>query len=170
MNGSSSRRQPVAGAGIILAVQALGQTFALPIAYAQSVFRIEDLTRVPLAAPHLLGLVNLRGHILAVACLNRRLCADAAPLGVGSLAIEIMIGTETLALAVENVGDVLEARGEHFLTTEEHVDGSYASVSLGALRWGESGETAMTVLDVRALFEFRRGAQRETPDEHLRGA
>ena len=138
MSGSASPP----GAGIFLTVQAWGRDFALPIGCARSVFRIEALTRAPLAPPWLLGLANLSGRLTAVVCLNRRLWPDAPPLGAGSLAVAIELGSDALALAVEDVGGVVEA--QNLLSEEQTAPG------LGALRLGRR---SATILDVRALFD-----------------
>jgi len=134
MSGSASPP----GAGFFLIVQAWGRDFALPIGCARSIFRIEALTRAPLAPPWLLGLANLSGRLTAVVCLNRRLWPDAPPLGAGSLAVAIELGSDALALAVEDVGGVVEA--QNLLSEEQSAPG------LGALR-------SATILDVRALFD-----------------
>ena len=84
-----------------LTVRALGQTFALPLEFARSVFEIDALTRVPLASSHVVGLSYLRGGIVAIVGLARRLEPDAPSLGVGALAVAIELGVETFALAVD---------------------------------------------------------------------
>jgi purine-binding chemotaxis protein CheW len=146
----------VPGAGAFLTVQSLGRNFALPIGCTRSIFRVEGLTRVPLAPPFLLGLVNLRGRVVAVACLNRRLRPRAPPLGVGSLAVAIELGPDVLALAVEDVGGVVEARRQDFVVAKRRSDGGRGAVGLGLLRPAGTTQRPTTVLDVRALFEFGR--------------
>jgi len=144
------------GAGAFLIVRALGRNFALPVGCTRSVFRVEGLTRAPLAPPCLLGVVSLRGRLVAVACLNRRLRPDAEPLGVGSLAVLIELGPDALALAVEDVGVVVEARREDFLDAKRRLNAPPRAVGLGVLRQAGTMQGLGTVLDVRALFDFRR--------------
>src|SRR5260370_36823085 len=50
-----------------------GQLFGLPIPRVQDVFKPEGLTRVPLAAPEIAGLLNRRGRIVTVVDMRRRL-------------------------------------------------------------------------------------------------
>lgn len=95
-----------------LTLRAIDQTFALPIQFARSIFKIEALTRVPLAPPHLVGLSYLRSGIVGIVCLGRRLDPDASALGVGALAVAIELGAETFALAVQQIGDVIHAHAE----------------------------------------------------------
>jgi purine-binding chemotaxis protein CheW len=54
-----------------------GQLFGLPIERVQDVFMPERLTRVPLAATEIAGLLNLRGRIVTVVDMRRRLDFDA---------------------------------------------------------------------------------------------
>ena len=50
-----------------------GQLFGLPISRVQDVFVPDRLTRVPLAAPEIAGLLNLRGRIVTAIDMRRRL-------------------------------------------------------------------------------------------------
>ena len=47
--------------------------FGLPILRVQDVFAPERITRVPLAAPEIAGVLNLRGRIVTLIDLRRRL-------------------------------------------------------------------------------------------------
>jgi len=136
-----------------LVLGALDTTFALPVAFARSVVRIEALTRAPLAPLHVLGLANLRGEIVAVICLASRLDPNAEPAGVGSLAVVLECGVETLALAVQSIGDVIDARDEDVAPMQIHVDVRRAALMSGVLRWGAA---LIPILDPPALFNFRR--------------
>jgi purine-binding chemotaxis protein CheW len=48
-----------------------GETFAAPMAPVQEIIRVPDAVRVPLAPTHLLGLANLRGHVLPIVSLRQ---------------------------------------------------------------------------------------------------
>jgi len=141
------------GSRAYLALRALDQTFALPVAFAQSVFKIEALTRVPLAPTHLVGLANLRGAIVAIVCLASRLDPSARPLGVGALAVVLELGVETFALAVQEIGDVIHARDEDLAPTPIHVDVRRAALMDGVLR---QGMALVPILDPPNLFDVRR--------------
>ncbi len=140
------------GVRAFLALRALDETFALPVAFARSVFKIEALTRVPLERPHLIGLVNLRGQIVAAVCLARRLDPNASVAGVGALAIVLEFGVETFALAVHEIGDVIHARDEDVTPMPIHVDVRRAALMSGLLR---SGPALVPILDPPSLFDFR---------------
>jgi purine-binding chemotaxis protein CheW len=141
------------GVRAYLTLHALDSTFALPVACARSVFKIEALTRVPLAPPYLSGLANLRGEIVAVVCLARRLDPNARLSGVGRLAVVVEWGVETFALAVQEIGDVIHADDGEAAPMPIHVDIRTAALMSGVLR---SGLALIPILDPPSLFDFHR--------------
>src|SRR5712672_4145922 len=50
-----------------------GQLFGLPISRVQDVFMPDRITRVPLSAPEIAGVLNLRGRIVTAIDMRRRL-------------------------------------------------------------------------------------------------
>ncbi|MDO7785994.1 chemotaxis protein CheW [Desulforamulus aquiferis] len=70
------------------------QQYALPINETQEIIRMADVTKLPNTAYHIEGIINLRGTILPVISLNRRLGLPETP------------GTEdTRIIVVENKGN-----------------------------------------------------------------
>src|SRR5215213_4356223 len=66
-----------------------GQLFGLPISRVQDVFMPDRITRVPLAAPEIAGVLNLRGRIVTAIDMRRRLglpsrADERAPLAIGT--------------------------------------------------------------------------------------
>jgi len=136
-----------------LVVRSLDQAFALPIGCVQSIFQIESLSRVPHGPRHLLGLCNLRGRIVAVASLARRLQPDAAAQSPASLAIVVESGLEIYALAVDEIGDVHYAQAQDLIDMPAHIDRKIATIAVGLLR---RGSALIPILDISGIFEFRR--------------
>ena len=142
-------------ANAYLTLRALEQTFALPLEFARSVFKIDAVTRVPLASSHVVGLSYLRGGIVAIVCLARRLEPDAPALGVGALAVAIELGVETFALAVEEIGDIIHVRGEDVSPIADHADLGRSGLMVGVIR---SGAALLPVLDPFSIFYVTRVA------------
>jgi purine-binding chemotaxis protein CheW len=142
-------------ANAYLTLRALEQTFALPLEFARSIFKIDAVTRVPLASSHIMGLSYLRGGIVAIVCLARRLQPDAPALGVGALAVAIELGVETFALAVEEIGDIVHVRGEDVSPIAEHADLGRSGVMVGVIR---SGAALLPILDPYSIFDIARVA------------
>ncbi len=89
-----------------------GFLLGVPVAEVQEVLRQPEATRVPRAAACVLGVVNLRGQIIAAIDLRARLGlpprgGDGAPMTV------VVHGGEGLtALVVDEIGDVIEVSGD----------------------------------------------------------
>ena len=142
-------------ANAYLTLRALEQTFALPLEFARSVFKIDAVTRVPQASSHVVGLSYLRGGIVAIVCLARRLEPDAPALGVGALAVAIELGVETFALAVEEIGDIIHVHAEDLSPIADHADLGRSGVMAGVIR---SGAALLPVLDPFSIFDVARVA------------
>lgn len=135
-----------------LTLRAQDRTFALPIEFARSSFRIESLTRVPLAPAHLIGLTNLRGAIVAVVCLTRRLALAAGASGAGALAVGIEAGGETFALVVQDIGEIIHACPEDASPLSNGEDSPHPAATAGLVR---SGAMSAPILDPLAILDFR---------------
>jgi purine-binding chemotaxis protein CheW len=85
-----------------------GELLALRVEDVQEVLMNQPLTPVPLAPDHIVGLLNLRGQIMPVIDLRRRLrFPPRAPGSDGNLLV-MKSDDELVSLLVDNIGDVLE--------------------------------------------------------------
>ena len=124
--------------------------FRSPLEFARSVFKIDAVTRVPLASSHVVGLSYLRGGIVAIVCLARRLEPDAPALGVGALAVAIELSAETFALAVQEIGEVTHAHAED-ISAAKHVNRWQPAMMARIIR---SGANLLPVLDPFGVFDI----------------
>ncbi|MHC5732507.1 MAG: chemotaxis protein CheW, partial [Nostoc sp.] len=84
--------------------------------------RPQAITRIPLAPPDICGLINLRGQIITVIDLQRRLEMSDPQTesniklvdGPQGFNIIVRFEDEVVSLLVDNVGDVLEFTQETF--------------------------------------------------------
>lgn len=127
-----------------------GQVFGLPIARVLDVFTPERLTRVPLAAPEIAGVLNLRGRIVTAIDMRRRL--DLAPRARGEafMAIGIEQDGESYGLLVDQVGEVLKLPVSRLDPVPSNLDPAWADLATGVHRL-EDG--LMVVLDVDRCLE-----------------
>jgi purine-binding chemotaxis protein CheW len=151
-----------------LVVLVAGERFGLPVARTGSVFRVDGLTRVPLTAPAIAGLHNLRGKTLAVVHLARLLDPDAAALPQRPLAVTIETDVETYAVIVDEVEEVAELPDAARLEGLGHGDPRRVALTAATYRLGQD---VLPVLDVNRLFEpmadagvFAPLAQNPDPD------
>ena len=85
-----------------------GQLFGLPIARVQDVFMPDRLTRVPLAAPEIAGVLNLRGRIVTLIDMRCRLGLDKREADGPPMAIGVESRGESYGLLIDSVGEVLK--------------------------------------------------------------
>jgi len=85
-----------------------GQLFGVPISRVQDVFVPERLTRLPLAAAEIAGLMNLRGRIVTVIDMRHRLALETHAAGRLPLAIGIECKGESYGLRIDEIGEVLK--------------------------------------------------------------
>jgi purine-binding chemotaxis protein CheW len=133
----------------------------------QEVIRRHEMTRVPLAAPAISGLINLRGQIVTAIDLRRRLRLSPRP--EGQQPVNIVIGTSdgAVSLLVDEIGDVIEPSADRFEPVSEAVDQAAQGLIRGVFKLSDR---LMLVLDTdRAInldptgeFPRRRGDHHES--------
>ena len=128
-----------------------GQLFGLPIARVQDVFVLSHMTRVPLAADDIAGIVNLRGRIVTAIDMRHRLGLDrheqASPMAVG-----IDCEGESYGLVIDSVGEVMKLGVDPAEPVPVNLDDRLKRVASGIHRL----ETELlVVLDVDRLLDLK---------------
>jgi purine-binding chemotaxis protein CheW len=131
---------------------AAGQMFGLPISCVQDVFKPERITRVPLSAPEIAGVLNLRGRIVTAIDMNSRLELRARESGKPPMAIGIEAKGESFGLLVDAVGEVLKLPDADREPNPINLDRKLAAVSAGVYRL--DGQL-MVVLDIDRVLDLR---------------
>ena len=131
------------------------QLFGLPISRVQDVFMPDRLTRVPLSAPEIAGVLNLRGRI--VTAVNLRLRLGLAPRSDGRppMAVGIELKGESYGLLIDSVGEVLKLADGTREPNPVNLDQHLARVSGGVHRL--DGQL-MVILDVDRVLEMASDA------------
>jgi purine-binding chemotaxis protein CheW len=114
-----------------------GQMFGLPIERVQDVFRLANVTRVPLAGAEIAGVLNLRGRIVTAINLCNRLGLEARSQSTAPsvpMAIGIEMGAESFGLVVDSVGEVLKLPAADLEPNPINLDRNLARVSSGVFR------------------------------------
>ena len=127
------------------------EIFGLPVQSVQTIFRIEDVTPVPLGPAEVEGLVNLRGRIVTAVSLKRRLSKATSESARGALAIGIEHGGENFALIVDDVGDVITCDDAAHVARPPHIEPGRARLTSAYYRL-EHG--ILPILDMDAVFDF----------------
>lgn len=130
-----------------------GERFALPVAQVQTVFQLDRLTPAPFAPDYVLGLVNLRGKIVTAVSLRKRFGLPDDGSLAGRYAIGVEYGQESVALVVDEVGDVRILPADAQLPPPPHIAPERAAITAGVYRL-EQG--MLPLLDLDAMLAFER--------------
>ena len=122
-----------------------GQLFGLPISRVQDVFMPDRITRVPLSAPEIAGVLNLRGRIVTAIDMRRRLGLPPRADDKPSMAVGIELKGESYGLLIDSVGEVMKLSEDTRESNPVNLDARLARVSGGVHRL--DGQL-MVILDV----------------------
>ena len=88
------------------------EEYALPIYQVQEIMRIGEVTRVPNSPEHVRGVMNLRGKIIPVIELKKRLSLGEAVIDGNSRIVVVENGLKVMGLMVDRVAQVLNITAE----------------------------------------------------------
>lgn len=144
ISAAQTQRLRATASSLVFTVTINDETFGLPIEHVRTVFRVTDITPIPLAPPHILGLINLRGKILTTISLRRRL---GLPPDTQSepFAVCLKYDDEDFALIVDAVQDVVELRETDRLPAPTHIADARAQLTLSIYHWNAH---LLPVLDI----------------------
>ncbi len=135
----------------IFVVLVAGERLGIPVSCVQTIFRIDRVTPVPGAPREVIGLVNLRGHIVTAVGLRRRLGMQDGLVHANPLAIGIEHLGESFALVVDEVGDVINITRAERIQAPPHLSASRVGLTSAVYR---SEDAIISVLDMAAVFSF----------------
>ena len=127
-----------------------GQLFGLPIARVQDVFKPDRMTEVPLSSSDIAGILNLRGRIVTVIDMRRRLGVEERKNEQPPMAIGIECRGESYGLLIDSIGEVVALDDSLLESNPVNLDGKIAQVSSGVIRLESE---LLVVLDIdRVLY------------------
>lgn len=111
-----------------------GQLFGIPVLSVHDVLRPQKITKIPLASPNILGAINLRGRIVTVIDMRKRLGLPVIENGKKVMQVVVDYRDEQYSLVVDSVGEVMSLPIEDFENTPPNLSDSWKSVALGVYR------------------------------------
>jgi purine-binding chemotaxis protein CheW len=132
-----------------------GQLFGVPIGRVQDVFKPARITRVPLAGVEIAGVLNLRGRIVTIIDLRRRLDLEPGESERPPMAIGIEAKGESFGLLVDAIGEVLKLPTAEREPVPINLDRKLAAVSAGVYRL--DGQL-LVILDIDRVLDLRAEA------------
>jgi len=111
------------------------EEFGIPVTQVREVIRVAEITRVPQAPPHVRGVANLRGRILAVVELRSRLGLSPADLTARSRVVVVEVRGRVLGLLVDAVSQVTKVPETSVVPAPVEVVSGDAAYVTGVARW-----------------------------------
>lgn len=131
-----------------------GEAYAVEIGVVREIIRMQEITRVPGASSSLEGVINLRGKLIPVVDLRRRLRVAASDAGAESRIMIVDIEGEGVGAIVDSVTEVVRVSTEAIEPPSELVATPDASFVEGIARLGER---LVVLLDVRRILAAEAG-------------
>ena len=108
--------------------------FGIEVLTVQEVLRYQEMTEVPLAAPEIKGLINLRGQIITAIDLRTRMQLPPREADQKPMNIVVQTNDEVISFLVDSIGDVLEVDEETFEEAPSTVDDSTRELVTGVYK------------------------------------
>jgi purine-binding chemotaxis protein CheW len=108
--------------------------FGVDVATVQEVIRPQEMTRVPLAAEAVGGLINLRGQVVTAVDLRTRLGLPPGDPEKASMNVVVRTPDGAVSLLVDTIGDVVETSDEVFEAPPETLTGPSRVLVRGAYK------------------------------------
>lgn len=128
-----------------------GHCVGLPVATVQDILGPQQLTRVPLAASEVAGVLNLRGRIVTAIDLRRRLGIAVDRAAAAAMNVVIEHHGELYSLLVDEVGEVLDLPKDRFEPDVSTLNPAWREIADGIYRLEER---LLVVLDVGRVLSF----------------
>jgi len=133
-----------------------GQLFGIDATTVQDVFHPRGLTRVPLAAPEIAGVLNWRGRIVTAVCARRRLRLPPAESGREPMAVGLEVDGDCYGLIVDSVEDLMSVDTDQFHAPPGGLPPRWADVIVGVCRLEDE---LLLILDARRMVDLPAMAQ-----------
>lgn len=88
-----------------------GAHYGIDMLRVQEALRGQARTTVPLAAPSIAGLINLRGQVVLTIDLRTRLGFEPLAADLEPMMVVVQVGGEPISLLVDDIGDVVDVDG-----------------------------------------------------------
>jgi purine-binding chemotaxis protein CheW len=137
-------------------VKLAGQTLGIPVLAVHDVLNAQQITKIPLAADWVSGVLNLRGRIVTAIDLRRRLGLEPLEGDKKSMSVVVEHNDEPYSLQIDEVGEVLSLDDQLFERNPVTLDPRWRDVSKGIYRLENE---LLAILDVEKLLAFETNSK-----------
>lgn len=127
------------------------QTFGVPVLLVQDILGPQRITRIPLSPPEIAGALNLRGRIVTVVDVRKRLNLPPMEAGKSEMNVVVDHEGELYSLMVDGVGEVLNLPYHLYERSPANLAQHWRDISDGVYRLDDK---LLLMLDVKRLLDF----------------
>ncbi len=127
------------------------QLIGVSVKHVRDVLRQQMITRIPLAPAEVAGSLNLRGRIVTVIDVRKRLALPSKNTNDNYMFVVVEYRNELYSLLVDNVGEVLTVPPSAIEKTPSNLNGAWRDVSSGIHKL--AGEL-LVIMDINALLSL----------------
>ncbi len=128
-----------------------GQMFGVEVKHVRDVLREQAITPVPLAPPEVAGSLNLRGRIVTVIDLRKRLGLPPKPAGMKASFVVVELKHELYSLMVDSVGEVLTSSLANFEKVPANLADHWKSIATGIYKLEDE---LLVLVDVQSMLKI----------------
>lgn len=128
-----------------------GEKLAIPVTFVRTIFSVDVITPVPRARQSILGLINLRGHILTAIDLSQRLGLLIAHEQDRGLAVAVQNKGEDYAFVIDEASEVLS------LTPATRINIPHGAKQIKnefIKEFHSLNQSIISVLDITSILDF----------------
>lgn len=125
------------------------QLFGILVSNVRDVLRQQKITAIPLSVPEIAGSLNLRGRIVTVINLRRRLRLNERSDDENNMFVVVEHRSELYSLMVDSVGEVMTVSDNSIEKSPTNLGGAWKDVTTGIFKL--SGEL-LVIMDVEKLL------------------
>lgn len=124
--------------------------YGIDILKVQEINKLMDWTPVPHSEDYVLGILSLRGSIVTVLDLGKRLGTVDAQRANSSRNIIVKSDNNSMGFLVDGIGDVVAIDQDQICAAPANVNGVQGKFFNGVLR---TGDELIAILDIKELFK-----------------
>ena len=125
----------------------------MDILKVQEINKLIEMTRVPQAPEYVLGILNLRGEIVTIIDLGKKLGLKSTEISDKTRNIIVNSKGEHIGLMVEKISDVVQAKFEKIEAPPANIGGVQGKYFTGVLK---TKDRLIGILDVGKVLEEER--------------
>jgi purine-binding chemotaxis protein CheW len=136
------------------------EEYAFGVGEIREIIRYQPVTPIPRCPDYILGLISLRGEIVPVIDMKRRLSLGEASVEGEPMIVIVSRGEESVGFLVENISGIIRVPEDALEETPDIVPPDKAEFLRGVV---QSGERLVTLLNTGRLLDVEADFSGATP-------